>query len=488
MERQKSLTKNFIMNIILTMSSILFPIITFPYVSRILLPEGMGKVSFAISTISYFSIFAQLGIPIYGIRICAKVRDNKEELSRICHELLLINTFMSIISYLIFMTVLFSIPKLSDEKALFLIVSTTLLFNVIGMEWLYKGLEQYTYITVRSIVFKVIALLAMFLLVHKQDDYVIYGGISIFASSASSILNFINAHKYINLKLLHDYNLKRHLKPIAIFFAMSCATTIYGNLDNVMLGFMKTNTDVGFYNAAVKIKGVLVSIITSLGTVLLPRASYYIQYNYKDKFLDISQKAIHFVIILAVPMIFYFILYARESIYFLSGSAYEGAIIPMQVIMPTLLFIGLTNIMGLQMLVPLGKEKMVLYSVITGAAADLLINILLIPKLSSTGAAIGTVAAESVVWIIQYLSLRNIVYQMYKKVKYIPIGIGVLLGTIGTIWIKLLSLNIFLTLIISAIIYFGIYYIVLVIFKEPLIIEIRKQFLLKLLHIVKKNK
>lgn len=149
MQKQKSLKINFIMNAFLTMSSFIFPLITFPYISRILLPEGTGKVSFATSVISYFVILAQLGIPTYGIRACAKVRDNREELSKTAHELLIINIIMCCFSYLILGILLMTVPKFKSEKTLLIIVSLTLLFNTIGMEWLYKALEQYTYITIQ---------------------------------------------------------------------------------------------------------------------------------------------------------------------------------------------------------------------------------------------------------------------------------------------------------------------------------------------------
>lgn len=290
--KKKSIKLNFVMNIILTMSSFIFPLITFPYVSRVLLPVGTGKVSMATSVITYFSMFAQLGIPTYGIRACAKVRDNREKLSKVAQELLIINIIMSMISYMVLIILLFYVSKFRCEKELYVILSFNIILTSIGMEWLYKALEQYTYITVRSVIFKFIALIFMFFLVHKQTDYVIYGGITIFAASASNILNLINAHKFINLKPVGNYNFRRHLKPVLIFFAMSCATTIYTNLDTVMLGFMTTDTDVGYYNAAVKIKVILVSVVTSLGTVLLPRASYYIQRGELKEFHRITRKVV----------------------------------------------------------------------------------------------------------------------------------------------------------------------------------------------------
>ena len=221
MAKQKSLKINFIMNAILTMSSFIFPLITFPYVSRVLMPAGMGKVNFATSVINYFSMIAQLGIPTYGIRACAIVRDDREKLTRTAHELLIINIVMSIISYLGLFLALAFVPRLQSEHTLYIIVSFTIILTTIGMEWLYKALEQYTYITVRSLIFKAISVVAMLLLIHSKDDYLLYGAITIFAASASNILNFINIHRYIGLKPVGNYNIKRHLKPVLVFFSMS---------------------------------------------------------------------------------------------------------------------------------------------------------------------------------------------------------------------------------------------------------------------------
>lgn len=469
---KKSLKVNFVMNMILTMSSFIFPLITFPYVSRVLSPVGIGKVSFATSVISYFLIFSQLGIPTYGIRACAKVRENREELTRISQELLIINLIMSIISYIALFIALAFVPRLQTDKILFVILSFTIILTSIGMEWLYKALEQYTYITIRSIIFKFIALIAMFLLIHKQSDYVIYGGITIFAASASNIFNFINVHKYIDLKPAGNLNLRRHLKPIAVFFAMSCATTIYVNLDSVMLGFMTTDMDVGYYNAAIKIKNILVSIVTSLGTVLLPRASFYVENGMMDEFKKIAEKAVSFVFLLATPLMIYFIFFAKEGIYFLSGEAYSGSIVPMQLIMPTLLFIGITNILGIQILVPIGKENIVLYSEIVGAVVDVVINAILIPKYASAGAAIGTLVAEFAVLIVQYIALKDKVTNIFKRIHYGRIILAIILGLVLSLWIKTVQLGNFLTLVISAIIFFGVYGLFLLLKKEEMILEI----------------
>lgn len=372
--KTKSVKLNMVMNALLSMSSFIFPLITFPYVSRILLPVGTGRVAFATAVVTYFAMFAQLGIPTYGIRLCAKVRDNKEELTRAVHELLFINLFMSAIVYAVFFISLAVVPKFREEHTLLLIIGATILLNALGVEWLYKALEQYTYITVRSLIFKVVALISTFMLVRDPEDCLQYGFLTILATSASNVLNFINLRKYIYLKPIGGYHIKRHIKMILVFFSMSVATTIYTNLDNVMLGFMKDKVEVGYYSAAVKIKSIMVSVVTSASTVLLPRASYYVDKGMMDEFSRILKKTMHFIFLVAIPFSIYFMIYAKEGIFFLSGKAYAGAIIPMQIIMPTLTLIGISNVTGIQMMVPLGREKQVLYSEIAGAIVDLVLN------------------------------------------------------------------------------------------------------------------
>ena len=427
--QKKSIKLNFIMNALLSVSNIIFPIITFPYISRILTPVGTGKIATATSVISYFNIFAQLGVPTYGIRACARVRDNKEELTRTAHELLMINLIMSAVTYIFFFVALALFPVMREEKTLYLISSATILLTSVGMEWLYKALEQYTYITVRSVLFKFIAMGLMFLLIHEQKDYVIYGALAIFAASASNILNFINVRKYVDLKPVGGYDLKKHLKPIGIFLAMSCATTIYTNLDTVMLRVMKGDEEVGYYNAAVKIKTVTLSVVTSLGAVLLPRVSYFIKNKMMEEFKTVTAKALNFVLILAGGASIYFILMARECILLVSGELYEGSIVPMQIIMPTVLIIGISNILGIQMLVPLGKEKILLWAEIGGAVIDMVINALLIPKYRSAGASIGTLVAEIYVTSFLFFYLREELRSAVRKISFHKILLSLLIAS-----------------------------------------------------------
>lgn len=485
--KKQSIKLNFIMNIILTVSQVIFPLITFRYVAEILHPAGTGIVGFASSVVAYFALFSQLGIPTYGVRATAQVRDDKEELSRVVQELVIINLVMCVLVYLIFAFSLVAVPKFAENKALLIVTSTTIIFNAIGMEWLYKGLEQYSYITMRSIAFKFVAVILMFLVIKSENDTVMYAAISIFAGSASNILNLFHARKYITMRPVGKYKFGRHMKPIIIFFAMSCATTIYTNLDTVMLGFMKTDTDVGYYNAAVKIKSVLLGVVTSLGTVLLPRASYYVEQKLMKEFYSVARKAIHFVFLISFPMAVYFMIFAKEGIFFLSGDAYGGSIIPMQIIMPTLVLIGFTNIMGIQMLVPLGEEKVVLYSEIVGAVVDLVLNAILIPTMASAGAAIGTLVAEVAVFLVQYVALRSSVREMFIDMRYGALLLATVLGSVLSVPVKMLHLGSFFTLCISAVVFFGVYGIVMILMKEELVVEILNQILGMVKGKLKKN-
>ncbi|MCR0523024.1 MAG: flippase [Clostridium sp.] len=477
MAKIKSIKYNFIMNFILTASNFIFPLITFPYVSRILLASGNGKIAFVSSIVNYFVMVASLGIPTYGIRICATVRDDKDRLSKTVHELILIHSIMTLIAILFFLISVYSIDKFFQEKELMLINGTLLLLNVLGVNWLYSALEQYDYITIRSIFFKILSIILMFALVRNKSDYIVYGAITIFAAAGSNILNFINLKKFIFFKRYHDYNLKQHMKPIIIFFAQSMAITIYTNLDTVMLGFMKTDNDVGLYTAAVKVKTILCSLVTSLGAVLLPRLSYFVSNGRKEEFYILIRKAFGFVLLISMPLIVYFVIMAKDSILLLSGSGYIDAVSAMQIIIPSILFIGLSNITGIQMLTPLKKEKYVLISVVVGAIVDLIINLLCIPPLGAAGAAFGTLMAEIFVLAFQFIYLkkilRNKILEMNEitKLLFIP-----LLASIPLIlFVNLFEFNSFLKLLISSCLYFPTCLILYSMFNERIVYNIRKQ-------------
>ena len=485
MSEKKSLKLNVVMNAILNMSAFIFPLISFPYISRVLLEDGTGKVNTATAAISIFLMVAQLGIPTYGVRACAKVRDDKRLLSKTAHELLIINLVMMVVSYAVLAVTIQMIPWMREERVLYLVCSLTIFFTTIGMEWLYKALEQYSYITIRSLVFKVVSLVAMFALVHAKEDYVIYGGITILASSASGAMNFVHARKYIYMRPMGGYEFKPHLKAVAVFFAMSCATQIYTHLDTLMLRAMTNDSMVGYYGAAVRIKQILVSLVTSLGMVLLPRASYYIKNKQMAQFQTISRKALGFTLLAAAPLTLYFTIYARDGIYLISGKAFEGSVVPMQLIMPTLLFIGLSTVTGIQILVPMGREKSVLWSNICGAVVDVILNLILIPPYGAAGAAAATSVAELVVTVFQIVVLWKDLKPAWAKIQYWKILVGLGAATAASLWVANLSfgssmeptLASFLSLALSGCLFFGAYGLVLIILRENLVWDILGQIL-----------
>ncbi len=469
----KSVKLNFIMNFIMTASSIIFPLITFPYISRTLLASGSGAVSSAASVVSYFIMFASLGIPTYGIRACAKVRDNRDELSKTVRELFIINSITTAITCCVFISIVLWIPRFSNEKELFLINGVSIIFNLIGVPWLYSALEEYVYITSRTLMFKAISIIMMFLMVKQPNDYIVYAAISVFAGGGSYILNFIRMFRYVDFTNKIKLNLKRHLKPIFVFFATAAGISVYTNLDTVMLWFMKSNTEVGYYTAGIKVKVLLTMLVTSLGTVLLPRLSYYIEKKNQTEFQRIVAKACNFVLILGTAVTVYFFLFSKESILFLAGKDFYGAITPMKYLMPTVLFVGLSNVTGIQVLTPRGCEMQVLYSIIAGAVTDFTLNLILIPIFSANGAALATTIAEGVVLFVQCMFLKNDIKNIFADVSVCKILVSVVMASISASIIKFIHFpNTFLILLVSALVYFSVYGVSLYAQKEKFVLEI----------------
>ena len=406
--KSHSIKYNFLMNFILSASQFLFPLITFPYVSRVLLAEGSGKVAFASSVANYFLMVASLGIPTYGIRACAQVRNDRTELSRTAQELLFINFVTTVLVAITYVFCILWVPRFRADETLFWVNGINIVLNMVGMNWLFQALEQYDYITFRSLAFKVASVILMLALVHQKSDYVIYGGITVFAAAGSNILNLFRARRYIDFRWLGGYRFRKHIKPILILFAQSLAVSIYTNLDTVMLGFMRSDIDVGYYNAAVKIKSVLLSLVTSLGGVLLPRMSYYAKEDMQEKFSETMTMALNFTMLISLPLAVYFSMFSADCIQFLAGDGYAGAVRAMQIITLSIVPIGLTGILGVQVLTAIEKEVCVLYSVIVGAVLDFILNLAFIPEMGAAGAALATTIAEFAVLGVQLLYTRDL--------------------------------------------------------------------------------
>lgn len=461
-KKTPSIKLNMLMSALLTLSSIIFPLITLPYVTRVLGPEGVGKVYFGTSVVTFFSMFAELGIPVYGIRACARVRDDKAELSRTVHEIMAINLVTCLISYAGLALSIITVPKLADDRTLIIIMSALILLNALGAEWLYKAIEKYTYITVRSLLFKLIALAAMFMLVREKSDYIIYGGITIFAASASNILNFINLRRHISLRPAGGYRFARHLPAMLMFFALAIATSIYINLDLAILGFMKGDTEAGLYGVSVKIKLVLVSLITSVSSVLLPRNSYYYDRGRTKEFTALLSTTMNAVITVSAAVVLYFIVYAGDCIELLAGRSFEGSVSSMKIIMPAVIFIGISNIIGMQMLVPQGREKETVIAAVIGAAVDLILNFILIPRFASAGAAAATLAAEICVTGYMIYAAGRESGKLFAGISYAGITAALAAAYAASLPARAVS-SVFLRLVTTAVCFFGVYMTVIII-------------------------
>ena len=471
-EKIHSVKYNFVMNFILTASQFIFPLITFPYISRVLQASGNGKVSLAYSVANYFMIVASLGIPTYGVRACASVRNDKEKLTKTVHEIFIINCIATVIVAATYILCVCCIQRFHNDKILFYINGIQILLNVIGMNWLFQALEQYDYITFRSIFFKIVSVILMFIFVKNKDDCIEYTAILVFAAAGSNVLNFIRARKIIKFRYIGNYEFRIHLKPILILFAQSMAVSIYTNLDTVMLGFIKTDKDVGYYNAAVKIKTVLLSLVTSLGNVLLPRMSYYAQNGLRDNFLNMMTKALNFTLLISIPLSTYFVVYSKEAMLFIAGDEYIKAVTAMQIITLAIIPNGLTGVLGVQILTALGKEKYVLYSVITGAISDFLLNLIFISRYGAAGAAFATTVAEFLVLAVQICYTRDILKKVSQR---FHIGIYILATIVGvacSLMVRFFDIkSYFGTLVISSGIFFVMYAFVPIISRESLFAE-----------------
>nr|WP_321330239.1 polysaccharide biosynthesis C-terminal domain-containing protein [uncultured Ilyobacter sp.] len=469
--KSKSVRLNFILNIVRVVVNLIFPLISFPYISRVLLVEGVGKINFATSIINFFLLLSSLGIPLYGIREVAKVRDNREELSKTVSEIFFLNLFAVFFSYLslTFCIIFFNI--FHNEIKLYILLSSNILFTALGMEWFYQGVEEYTYITLRSIFFKVFSIILMFIFVKEKNDYVIWCGITVFALVGSNILNFINGRKYFKLSLKNlDFN--KHIKPIFIIFSMNVAINIYTNLDSSMLGILGSISSVGIYTAAIKLNKIVMTIAISLGTVIIPRLSYYLGHNNFEEYYKLANKSINFIIFFTLPSIIGLYILAPEIIDIFSGKSFAQAVITMRILLPIIPIIAFSHFIGIQILYPNNKEKLVMYSVIAGAVVNFSLNYFLIPIFYENGAAIATLIGESSVLIAQIILGRK-----YLKFKFLSKSNQkfVLSSIVMTLFLYLsktfLPLDSFLEITKQVIIGASVYIMTLLILKENNLLE-----------------
>lgn len=472
MENKPSITKNYIYNITLTILNMIFPLITFPYVTRVLGADGIGKVAFANSIVNYFVMFAGLGIPVYGIREIAKVRNDKIAVDKIFSEIVIINFISTFIFSAIYYFSIFSnkLTIYKNNEFLFVIVGLILILNFINIDWLYQGFEQYKYITFRSLIFKVLSLVLLFITVRIKGDYVKYAALAIIAQSGSNILNIINCRKLVSFNI-KNIDLKKHIRPIIIIFFMGIAINVYNNLDSTILGVISGDVYVGYYTAAVKINRMVISVITSLGVVLLPRLSYYIE-NDRKQFDNLLNNSIQYVLFITIPSCVGLFLLAPNIISLFSGSEFIPAISAMRINIPVILFVAIANVTSLQILLPLKKEKQVMITNIIAAVLNVILNMIFIPKYQQNGAAFSSAVSEFVVTILQIYLCKDYILSKLANKKNLRYIIGSIIIIIEIMIINLLNLNYMINMLISIVIAASTYLIYLIFIKDEIVIYI----------------
>ena len=483
MNDNKSIRINAVLNIIYTISNILFPIITFPYVSRILLADGIGRVSFYSAIGDYAIMLASLGVTTYGIRETARVRDSKRELSKTVTELLVINTLSSLIVVVSLFLMTIYIDRFQKDLWLLILNCLSIVATPIGMNWLFSGLEQYSYITKRSILFKFISLIFILLFVKNSGDYIIYAAIITFSVVSSYIINFFYSMKFISFKSLPQLEFQKHFKPMLLLFASVLAVNVYTNLDTVMLGFISGDRDVGLYTVAVKVKWLLLSVVNAISAVLLPRLSYYLNEKRVDEYNSILKKSILVIFFISTPLTLFFMVNADNTIMILGGPSYSDAVLCMQIIIPILLISGFSNITGNQILIPFGKDSCFMKAVIVGATIDVVFNIALMPRFGYIGAAIATLIAEFAQMSVQLMYSKNIISDIFPKKSVFKIFISAILGAVIIFLIKPFltiskfnyTINSFITIFISSFFYLVVYFTIIYLSKEEYFRELVKE-------------
>lgn len=469
----KSLKINSLLNMMKTVSSILFPLITFPYISRVLMPENVGKVNFSLSFVSYFSMIASLGITTYAIRECSSVRDNKTELSKKASELFSINLCTTFISYLFLFITLVFFKELNAYRSLIIIQSISIVFVTLGADWLNTAMEDFIYITLRTIIFQIISLVLMFIFVRDKNDYLIYAAISVISSSGANLVNIFYRKRYCNLHFTLDMKWKLHLRPILLLFVMILAQTIFSSADVTMLGIMKNDFEVGIYSTAHKIENILAQVVSSLAWVFMPRMA--VLFTKKDylKINQILEQTLKLLMFIGIPAVAGVCILSNEIVIIVGGDSFSDASLPLSILMFSFAFSLLGGtFLGNMVLLPSKNEKIYMVICCITALVNIVLNYVLIPWWGASGAAFTTAVSSLLIMILLILNKdKNIKLNYLKSAMFTPIiGSGVIVLYCKVI--KLVINNINVRVIISVFGSIILYFFILLILKNDFCIKI----------------
>jgi O-antigen/teichoic acid export membrane protein len=440
-------------------------------------PVGIGKVQFILSFTQYFALVAALGIPIYGLRIIAQSTHDFKLMYKNLSEILYIHVVCSIVITVVYLITIVSFSFFNNDRSLYFLSGLIILMGFTSIDWYFTGIENFKLIAIRSVSIKVISLICLYLFVKQRADYNIYLIISLFAILGNNIINIISIRHHITFSYKGT---KRHLKPLMYTFGTTMATSMYTMLDIILIGFFADEKSVGLYSASVKLTKISIPFIISSATVLLPRISKFFGANDFESLKIVLNKSFSYIIIAAVPICAGLLFLSPELIRIFSGPQFNDAVLTMEILSPLGLIIGLGYFWGFQILVPAGKEKELLISVILGMVVNLSMNCIMIPLYKQNGAAIANVVSELVV-TLSY---------MFFCFKVIPFKIGHwpllfnLLAVVPFIAIVLFcryfNLNVYYTLLISSFSFIISYFLIQVkMFKNSVVNELVTNYLVK---------
>lgn len=396
---KRKILSNISNNFIIRMITYIFSFLELMYITRIFQPEIYGRIAFVSSFTGYFILIANLGMPVYAMRICAQVRDDRKNLSQIFNELWSISFLLSLVSTIFFVFAVMFIPALRENWLLFAIYGSSILLQIMGCEWLYKGLERFSFLAFASLVCKVVSFGGILIFVRSAQNAILYVCLSVLIAYGSNIICFIYSAKYVDWPLRFSIN-RAHFKPLLVFFMMSCAVSVYSSLDLTMLGFMKSEHEIGLYSVASKGKAMLAVTGTLVWGGILPVATKLWKDGNRNRFEALATKSLVIVSAIQFWVAFFCFIFAKGIIVIISGESYLGGVTAFRILLLSLPVIALSNILGGQVLIPTGKERKLLVAEIAGAVFNFFANLIMIPIFSIIGAAITTLISEIIVWLL----------------------------------------------------------------------------------------
>lgn len=477
-----SIKKNFTYNLLYQLLLIIIPLITTPYIARIIGAEGVGIQSYTYSIVRYFVLFAMLGINNHGNRSIAMARDDKEELSKTFISIYSIQAIISIIMIIIYS--IYIIFFVNEYKIIFIIQIIYLIGTFFDINWFFFGMEEFKLTVVRNTIIKIITLMSIFVFVKESNDLYIYSLILAMETLISQLVLWRFLFKKIIFVKVSFAEIKSNIKPIIILFIPVIAISIYKIMDKIMLGSMSSVVQVGFYENSEKIIAVPMGIITALGTVMLPKMSNLISSGKMEeakKYVGISLK---FAMFISIGAMFGIIGVASNFIPLFLGNKFIECISVVSILSGTIMFIAWANVIRTQILIPRKMDKIYIVSTFLGAVVNMIINILLIPKFGANGAAIATIFAEATVCIYQTIMVRReINILVYLKSNMIFI-ISAIIMLVLIKWIDVIAINKILTgfiqIIVGGSVYILISFSYMIIIREPYVIGIVKKIKMKL--------